>query len=543
MKTRLLWILSGILLSVSTLAQSYKRQDSLRGTLSPLRSCFDVTHYDLQIQVNPATRQIEGSNVITYRPITGFRRMQVDFFANLDIVSITQKDRPVRYVREGNVLFLTLNENQTEGQLAAVRIVYRGKPTVAKNPPWDGGFSWKKDKKGKDWVTVSCEGIGASLWWPCKDHLSDEPDSMRIRIAAPDGLMAVANGNLHGTRRLKNGFTEYDWRVSYPINNYNVTLNIGDYVTLHDVYTAADGDTMALDYYVFRYNEALATPHFAQVKTMLRCYETHFGKYPFWNDGYALVETPYWGMEHQGAIAYGNFFKNNAFDFDFIIIHESGHEYFGNSLSCADRADMWIHESFTTYMETLYLECWKNYDTSVKYLTTQRPKIKNEHPMIGPLGVNYAHPDTDIYFKGAWMLHTLRHVLADDSLWFATLKGLATDFKYKTVTTPQIIDYFNRKTERDLTPFFNQYLRHNTIPVLEYQKNDVENELKLRYRWRAQERTFAMPVDVTFDDGKTFQRLNPTSDWQTTSLSRANGPVFRVATERFYVGAIQVIGQ
>ncbi|MCY7353175.1 MAG: M1 family metallopeptidase [Cytophagaceae bacterium] len=543
MNIRWFGILVGILLSVSSLAQPFNRQDSLRGILSALRSCYDVTHYDLRIQVDPATRQIEGSNVITYRATANFRRMQVDLFANLDVSSITQNGRPVRYVREGNALFLTLNETQQEGQTGAVRIAYRGRPTVAKNPPWDGGFSWKKDKNGKDWVTVSCEGIGASLWWPCKDHLSDEPDSMRIRVAAPAKLMAVANGNLYGTQRLKNGFTESDWRVSYSINNYNVTLNIGDYVTLHDVYTAADGDTMALDYYVFRYNESIARPHFAQVKPMLRCYETHFGKYPFWRDGYALVETPYWGMEHQGAIAYGNFFKNNPFGFDFIIIHESGHEYFGNSLSCADHAEMWIHEAFTTYMETMYLECWKNYATSLTYLTTQRLRIKNEYPMLGPMGVNYSHPDTDIYFKGAWMLHTLRHVLANDTLWFATLKGLATDFRHKTVTTPQIIDYFNQKTGQNLTPFFNQYLCYATIPVLEYRTSEVENGLKVRYRWRTQEPAFVMPVEVTLDNGKTFQRLKATSDWQTTQLPRTNGQQLRVATERFYVGASQAVGQ
>ncbi|MBC7892269.1 MAG: M1 family metallopeptidase [Sphingobacteriaceae bacterium] len=538
------------LASVASLhAQSFTRQDSLRGTLSPLRSCYDVTHYDLRVQVDPATRRIEGSNVITYRPTADFRRMQVDLFANLDVTDIRQNGRPLKFSREGNALFLTLPEVQRKNRPASLRISYRGRPIVAKNPPWDGGFSWKKDRSKNDWVTVSCEGTGASLWWPCKDHLSDEPDSMRIRIAAPAGLMAVANGNLRGVQKLKNGFSEYDWAVSYPINTYNVTLNAGDYVPLHDTYRAADGDTLALDYYVFRYNRAIAGPHFAQVKPMLACYEQFFGKYPFWRDGYALVETPYWGMEHQGAIAYGNFFKNNPFGFDFIIVHESGHEYFGNSLSAADHAEMWIHEAFTTYMETLYLECTKNYEESLRYLFTQRMKIKNDYPMLGPLGVNFQQKDTDVYYKGAWMLHTLRHVLANDALWFRTLKGLAVDFKWKIVKTEQLVAYFNQKTGRNLTPFFDQYLRQTAPPKLEYQTRPAPNGLLLRYRWNAAEPGFDMPIDVTLDRGKTFRRLQPNSEWQTTTLPRTDDSTaspeplsvpFRIATERFYAEGVEV---
>lgn len=535
MKFRLLSLLLGLLPVGFAYSQQFTRQDSLRGSLSPLRSCYDVTHYDLRVQVNPSSQSIEGSNTIRYRATTDFRRMQVDLFANLAVTSITQGGKPVKFTREGNALFLDLPREEQKGREGSIRIEYRGKPTVGKNPPWDGGFTWQKDKSGKDWVTVSCEGIGASLWWPCKDHLTDEPDSMRIRLVAPNGLMAVANGNLRARRALRNGLTEFDWRVSYPINTYNVTLNVGDYVNLHDTYTAADGDTLSLDYYVFRYNRDIAGPHFAQVKPMLRCYERFFGKYPFWRDGYALVETPYWGMEHQGAIAYGNFFKNNPFGFDFIIIHESGHEYFGNSLSAADHAEMWIHEAFTTYMETLYLECTKDYPTSVRYLLTQKPKIKNEHPMLGPLGVNFNQKDTDVYYKGAWMLHTLRHVLADDALWFRTLKGLATEFKLKIVTTDDIVRYFNRATGRDLTLFFNHYLRQTAPPELEYHTTVRPDGLELRYRWNVPEPAFTMPVDVTTDGGKTFHRLHGTTQWQSSPLPVGSEKNLRIATERFYV--------
>ncbi|MBC7921857.1 MAG: M1 family metallopeptidase, partial [Ferruginibacter sp.] len=405
----------------------------------------------------------------------------------------------------------------------------------AVNPPWDGGFSWKKDSTGKPWVAVSCEGVGASLWWPCKDHPSDEPDSVRIRCQVPSSLTCVANGNLRSKRAMPGGYAQYDWFVSYPINPYNVTLNIADYAHFTDAYAGADGAPLALDYYVLRANEKKARQHFQQVKPMLACYEKYFGPYPFPRDGYALVETPYWGMEHQSAVAYGNHYQNNAFGFDFIIVHESGHEWWGNSVSCRDHAELWIHESFGTYAEALYVEDTQGYDTMLRYLEEKKERIKNQHPILGPLSVNYHRwPDSDMYVKGTWMLHTLRNAIADDSLWFGLLRGLATDFRLQNITTEQVIAYVNRKTGKDYTYFFDQYLRHAQPPTLEYQLWAKGRSVSLRYRWQADVKGFAMPIRVGFGKAYPTTTLQPTTAWQTILLDGDQAD-FRVATELFYV--------
>ena len=550
----LLFVAFQLLFSFAIKAQ-FTHQDSLRGTLSPIRACYDVTFYDLKLKVIPTSQSIEGSNTIYYKSTTDFKKMQVDLFANMQIVNISQHDKPLKFSRDGNAFFLNINfaDIQKKGKAYSIKIDYCGKPQIARNPPWDGGFSWKKDPNGKDWIVVSCEGVGASLWFPNKDHLSDEPDSVRITCAVPKGLTCVSNGNLRSTKEAKtetqasdnkqlNGipsmpYSEFEWFVSYPINNYNITLNIADYANFKDVYTAQDGEKLDLDYYVLKPNLEKAKAHFKQVKPMLACYEKYFGKYPFWKDGYALVETPYWGMEHQSAVAYGNNYKSNEYGFDFIIIHESGHEYFGNSLSCNDHAEMWIHESFTTYMEALYVECTQGYERSIKYLEKQKAGIRNGEPLIGPLGVNYPQPDSDIYYKGTWMLHTLRNVVNDDKIWFETLKGLATKFKISNVSTQQIIDYFNEKTGKNLTTVFDMYLKTKHIPTLQYQLTPKNNTVELRYRYK--DATDSMPIKAGF--GLTnYEIINPNNEWQTKVFQKVEGQELKIATELFYVKAEKI---
>jgi aminopeptidase N len=538
-----------VLSSFSPIFAQFSRQDSLRGTLSAVRSCYDVTFYDLKLKVIPTSQTIEGSNTIYYKATTDFKKMQVDLFANMQIVNVLQNDKSLKFTREGNATFINFTDTQKKNKKYSIKIEYRGRPQIARNPPWDGGFTWKKDPNGKDWIVVSCEGTGASLWFPNKDHLSDEPDSVKITCAVPKGLMCVSNGNLRSTKELKNDsptndnkslsgvsfqpFVEYEWFVSYPINNYNISLNIAEYANFKDVYTAQDGEKLDLDYYVLKPNLEKAKAHFKQVKPMLACYEKLFGKYPFWKDGYALVETPYWGMEHQSAVAYGNNYRNNEYGFDFIIIHESGHEYFGNSLSCNDHAEMWIHESFTTYMEALYVECMQGYEKSIKYLEKQKSSIRNAEPLIGALGVNYPQPDSDIYYKGTWMLHTLRNIVNDDKVWFETLKGLATKFKISNVSTDQIVQYFDEKTGKNLTPIFNMYLRTKQIPVLQYQVNiKADNTLELRYRWK--ETTPIMPIKAGFSTQK-YELITPNMEWQTKIFPKIEGQEFRIATELFYI--------
>ncbi len=522
---------------------AFSRADSLRGALTPLRTCYDVGFYDLRVRVNVADRRIEGSTQIVYTATTDFQEMQVDLFENLQISRITHRGTPLAFRREAGAVFVAFPEAQRRGAVDSITVYYGGRPVIAKNAPWDGGFVWTQDKQGNPWVAVACEGIGASAWWPNKDHPSDEPDSLYLSCEVPRPLVCVANGNPRGTSPAPGDYTRYDWKVTYPINNYNVTLNIGAYTHFADTYTSPDGDTLALDYYVMPYNEKKARRQFAQVKPMLACFEQYFGKYPFPRDGYALVETPYLGMEHQSAIAYGNDYQPGymgrdlsgvGLDFDYLIIHESAHEYWGNSVTAADHAEMWIQESFTTYAEALYVECTRGYETAVRYLQGEAQLIQNAEPILGPLQVGYSRWLTsDHYFKGALMLHTLRNVIADDKLWFDILRGLSSRFRHQSIHTADVVGFINAKTGKDFTYFFDQYLRHPSPPVLQYQIKPEAGGVELAYRWQADVPGFAMPVGVGFRKG-SYTTLFPTTDWQTVQLP-GSAAAFRVATERFYV--------
>ncbi len=520
-------------------AQSrYTRQDSLRGSLSAQRTCFDVVHYDLNLRVIPDQQSIVGYNRITYKVVQPFDKIQLDLFENLQIDSVKFGNIALPFEREGKAFFVKFPMTQTVAKdvTHSLTVYYQGRPTVAINPPWDGGFTYKQDKAAKTWIGVSCEGIGASLWYPNKDHLSDEPDSMRIYCEVPTGLVCVANGNLISQRQTADNYTGFEWKVSYPINNYNVTLNIADYARLQDFYVSETKDTLQLDYYVLAANAKKAQKHFEQVKPMLACFEKLFGKYPFWKDGYALVETPYWGMEHQGAIAYGNKYQNNKWGFDYIIVHESGHEYFGNSLSVNDHAEMWIHESFTTYVEALFVEYMYGNQTMLTYLMEQQQNIQNITPMLGDMGVNYDKWEgSDIYYKGTWMLHSLRNTVANDTLWFATIKDFATKFKISNLNTQQAIDFFNARIGKNLTPIFNHYLRVPAPPKLVYQVETKKKKIIVKYRWQSPFTDFNMPVKVKLSNEKNYTTLYPTQEWQEITLKFKETPEgLRFSQELFY---------
>jgi aminopeptidase N len=411
-------------------------------------------------------------------------------------------------------------------------VIYGGTPPEAKRPPWDGGIVWKEDERGLPFLGVACEGFGASSWWPLKDHLSDEPDSMSIALIVPDYLMAVSNGNLRSRRKLAGNFNRWEWFVNYPINSYGVTFYVGDYVHFSQPYENGESK-FSLDYYVLAGHEAEAKKHFEQVVPMLKIFEKYFGPYPFPKDGYALIESSYWGMEHQSAIAYGNKFNNLPdYDFDFIIIHESLHEWFGNSLSIKDHAELWIHEAFATYAEWIYLEERYNYDKAVQYALGQRRRIVNKVPMVGPKGVNYDYwPAADIYFKGAWMLHSLRNTVNNDKLWFATLYAFATENRLKFLETEDVIRFFNKKLGADYTAHFNQYLYQNGLPILEFKLTGKGKSTKFQYRWDAAEADFKMPVDAVIKGQKL--RLMPTAEWQKYEAKHIKAADVELGTGNF----------
>jgi len=498
-----------------SIAQSYSRNDSLRGALNPSRTCFDVYYYDLSLIINIQNKSIQGVNEIYFKTLSNTNKIQLDLFSNLIIDSIYFNGQKLSFTRDSNAFFIQFPSILSANTTSKLSVYYEGNPIIAKKAPWDGGWVFTSDSLKRPWVGVACEGIGASLWWPLKDHLSDEPDSMRLHYTVPSSLMAVGNGILESTKINDNEkTTTYNWKISYPINSYNVTCNIANYTHIQDQHIQTNKDTLAIDYYVLDYNKQKALSHFKQVHPMLTCYEKYFGPYPFFKDGYAMVETPYWGMEHQGAIAYGNDYTNKIIDFDYIIIHESGHEWWGNNVSTCDHAEMWIHESFTTYTENLLIEYFYGYDMSIRYLNLNKGLIKNIDPIVGPLDVNYeGWNGSDMYYKGAWILHTFRNVLQNDSLWFSILKGIQQDFALKTIHTEDIVQYINQKTGVDYSWFFKQYLYNAQPPTLVTYSEKIKKNVRIYYKWENTNTDFVMSIPLNIEANKSIY-ITPGLDYK-----------------------------
>jgi aminopeptidase N len=477
----------------------FSHRDTILGGNRPERSCFNVQHYELTTKVEPARKRISGVNLITFRMVQASQTMQLDLFENLNIDSIVFEQKQVKYDRNAGGIFIELPKVQAASTTPKnISVFYSGIPTEAKKAPWDGGFVWSKSATGKDWVGVACEEDGASLWYPCKDDINDEPERGCIQhIIVPTGLVGVGNGRFIGSKDLTDGFTQFDWQTKSTINNYNINVNVGDYVNFSDIYTSkTDNTNLDLSYWVLRENEAKAKKHFEQVKPMLAAYEFYLGKYPFWEDSYKLVETNYLGMEHQSNIAYGNKYMRGylgeripeEFNWDFIIVHESGHEYFGNALTARDHADLWLHEAFTTYLETMYVEKLYGKAAAQRYINSQRKFIENAEPITGPLGVHYNRfPDADMYYKGAWMLHTLRTSLHDDDTFFLVLKSFYEKYKYKNCSSFDFYNTIREVTGKDYYSFLQQYLTYPRIPTFVYSVNKpfLSNKLRVRYTLEA----------------------------------------------------------
>ncbi|WP_281225103.1 M1 family metallopeptidase [Flavobacterium aquiphilum] len=494
----------------------FTRQDSLRGSITKERSWWDLKYYDLDIKVNPADSTITGSNTIQYKVLQPYGVMQIDLQNPMEISKIIQDGVEQKFKREGNAYFITLASSQNIGATKEIKIFYHGKPKIAVRPPWDGGITWKKDKNGNNFIASSCQGLGASVWWPNKDHMYDEVDGMKISVNVPGKLTDVSNGRIQSVKDLKDGTNTYTWVVKNPINNYGVNINIGDYVTFSEKYKGEKGD-LNCTYYVLKDNLAKAKEQFKQVPKMLKAFEHWFGPYPFYEDSYKLVETPYLGMEHQSCVTYGNGYKNGylgrdlsgtgwGLKFDFIIIHESGHEWFANNITYKDIADMWIHESFTCYSESLFLEYYYGKEAGLEYVRGIRKNIQNDKPIIGHYDVNN-EGSGDMYYKGANMLNTLRQLVNDDAKWRNILRGLNSTFYHQTVTTKQIEDYLSQQIGMDLNTFFNQYLRDIRIPTLEY---TIQDNI-LKYRWTNIVSGFEMPVKVSLNGKEVL--LKPKADW------------------------------
>ncbi len=524
MKNYIVFSLMFVGVIMGNYAQDFTKLDTLRGSITPEREWWDLNYYDLNLKVQPEEEFISGFNRIRYKVLKEADVIQIDLQEPLQIDKVTQDGQPLDFTSVGPAHFIQLKKKQIQGTYNELKVSYSGKPRKAARAPWDGGFSWKRDANDKPFVATSCQGLGASVWWPNKDHMYDEVDSMRISVDVPKNLMNVSNGRLIET--IEHDTTKsFTWFVSNPINNYGVNVNIGDYVHFGEKFEGEKG-SLDVDYYVLRDNLEKAKEQFKQTSMMLKAFEHWFGPYPFYEDSFKLVEVPYLGMEHQSSVTYGNKYQNGylgrdlsgsgwGLKFDFIIIHEGGHEWFANNITYKDIADMWIHESFTAYSENLYLDYHFGTKASAEYVIGTRKNIRNDRPIIGPYHVNKSGSG-DMYYKGANMLHTLRQLIEDDQLWRQILRGLNAEFYHQTVTTKQIEDYISKNTKKDLSAFFNQYLRTSMIPKLEYKQEGKT----LSFRYVDVVEDFDMPIRVYVDEAALW--LFPNSEWKTEELKGEN---------------------
>lgn len=529
-------VLFFLLVFSASQAQQFTRKDSLKGGLPVERLCFDVKKYSLDIQLNPTQKSIQGLNTIQFAVLQPTKRIQLDLFANMQIDSITMDQHALPYTREFDAVFVDFSTALTpQTPEYTLQFYYHGQPQVALNAPWDGGMVFSKDRQGNPFIGVAVQGDGASLWFPCKDSQSDEPDrGATVSITVPSPLVAVSNGRFKGSIQTTSNQTRWEWEVKNPINAYDITLYVGDFVHFGETYKGLD-----LDYYVLRDNEAKAKTQFAGVKPMLDCFQEKFGPYPFAVDGYKLVEAPYLGMEHQSAVAYGNGYQNGYLGsdlsgtgkgllFDFILVHESGHEWFGNSITAKDVADMWIHEGFTCYSESVYLECQYEKETALTYLNGLKKNVKNDKPIIGSYGVKN-EGSGDMYYKGALLLHSIRSYINDDVLWWELIKEFSTRYTHQIIDTQTVIDFFSKQSGLAFAPIFNQYLRHKELPILEWK---LANN-KLSYRWNCTEKAFNLPATLVIK-GKAV-RVYPNKTWKSKGVKKVTKKDIQVKDTDFYI--------
>lgn len=508
------------------------RQAELRGGYDRYRANNDLLHYALNVRVDPEKKFLSGTNRVRFTMLSDDTRIRLDLYANLSVDTIVMGATTLTWTRELNAVFIDFPETLRKGRTYEIDFRYSGTPLETGR---FGGIAFRKDPAGRHWINTACEGEGSSIWWPSKDQWRDEVEGMDLSVEVPNPLVDVSNGRFLGKKDLGDGYTRWDWRIHYPINSYNVSLNIGTY----EHFGETMGD-LTLDYWVLPENMAKARTQFAQTKPMIEAFEHYFGEYPFPKDGFKLIEVPYSGMEHQSAVTYGNRFANGYLErdwtgvgistkFDFIIIHESGHEWFGNAVSAADVSDMWIQEGWTTYLESLYVERLFGYDDYLKYTNAYKTKIQNRTPVITERGLHRTPPQ-DMYFKGSLFLHTLRSVVNDDAVWWTLIRDFYQAHKYKNIMTEDVVAFFNARLKRDLAPVFDQYLRHTAVPALELDFTTAPGSV--RYRWKADVAGFNMPVKVGRPGA--WQVIAPTTEWKTMATTMAKDD-FQVATEFYYV--------
>jgi len=517
------------------------RNNYLMGFLNEYRSSYDVSYYDINIDFDIEKKSIDGYVTIKARSLVDIDTLQIDLANNLSITKIIHENSSIKYFREQDAVMVMFNETINKDKLFDFTVYYNGMPQGADNPPWSGGFTWSKDKNDRDWVAVSCEGEGARIWWPNKDHITEEPDSVRMAFTVPSNLVSVGNGQLRSVIDKEDNKTTYEWFVNNPINNYNISVQIGNYVTVQDTFIK-DSRVHYMEHYVLDYNEEVGKNYFLQAKEVIRFYEKYFGEYQWWNDGYKLIEVPYLGMEHQSAVTYGNGFsiynglRSDSWPMygviDPLIIHETGHEWFGNSVTAIDPTHIWIHEGLQVYSEALYFEDkFNSYPVSVDYMKSIRPRIQNKIPIVGPEDENYWALNGDTYMKGAWVMHTLRSAINDDPTWFTILKEFMVENAKSHVNTEDFFSKVREKTGDDYTYFSEQYFYTPNQPELEYYQTDSS----FYYRWHNVNDNFIMPMGLLVNGIE--KRVLPNQEFQSFDIKKH--ATIEVMDWKFYVKPIQ----
>jgi aminopeptidase N len=519
------------------------RNNYLMGFLNEYRSSYDVTYYDINIDFDIEKKSIDGFVTIKAKSLADIDTLQVDLAKNLSIIKIIHKNNSIQYSREEDAVMIMFDETVEKDKLFDFTVHYSGKPQGADNPPWSGGFTWSKDKNDRDWIAVSCEGEGARIWWPNKDHITEEPDSVRMAFTVPSTLVGVGNGQLRSITDKEDNKTTYEWFVNNPINNYNISVQIGNYVTVQDT-LIKDNTIHYMDHYVLDYNEEIGKNYFLQAKEVIRFYEKYFGEYQWWNDGYKLIEVPYLGMEHQSAVTYGNGFsiynglRSDSWPMygvmDPLIIHETGHEWFGNSVTAIDPTHIWIHEGLQVYSEALYFEDkFNSYPVSVDYLKSIKSRIQNKIPIVGPEDENYWALNGDTYMKGAWVMHTLRSAINDDPIWFAILKEFMIENAKNHVNTEDFFNKVEEKTYTDYSYFSEQYFYSPNQPELEYYQTDSS----FYYRWNNVNDNFIMPMDLLVNGIE--KRVLPNQEFQSFNI--AQHATIEVMDWKFYIKPVNKV--
>jgi aminopeptidase N len=508
----------------------------LIGNLNENRSSYFVSYYDINIDFNIEEKSLDGFVTIKAKSLVDLQKLQIDLTERLNVSKITYNNKEIDFSRNMDAVIVSFPEKIEEGSVFYFSVYYNGVPQSADNPPWAGGFTWSKDKENRDWIAVSCEGEGARIWWPNKDHITAEPDSVRMAYTVPSNLVAVGNGKFLGKTEKGNKAT-YEWFVKNPINNYNISVQIGNYVAVQDTFKK-DNVSHFMNHYVLDYNKELASNYFPQSKEVIRFYEKYFGDYQWYEDGYKLVEVPYLGMEHQSAVTYGNGFsiyngvRSKSWPMygviDPLIIHETGHEWFGNSVTASDPTHIWIHEGLQVYSEAIYFEDkFDSYEVGVHYLNTLKNRIVNEIPIVGRENENHWALHGDTYMKGAWVMHTLRSVVNDDKIWFEILKEFMEENAKDFADTNDFFKKVYDKTRTDYWYFAQQYFYSPNQPILEYYQTDK----RFYYRWNNVNDNFSMPIDFLVNGAA--KRFNPTRDFQSFTISKHSK--VEVMDWKFYV--------